>query len=247
MSAYKRKRASYAGGPYQGPSKMRKSSSYRSSPRVIPGKTRTGGYYGRFAGKADGELKFFEQVVDDATVAQGGTIQTAGSINDIPQGVTESTRVGRKCTIKSIHCRMLISLPTQDANATPALGDSLRYVLYMDKQCNGATAAVTDIFEQNDFHSFRNLANSGRFVILKDTIYNINYAGLASDGAGVVSQGSVTKQLKFNVKCNAPIEFNSTTGAITEIRSNNFGVCLFSSSGVLGFFSNMRLRFSDGA
>ncbi len=215
---------------------------------VVPGVTRTGGYYGRYnRASGTGELKFHDVDVDDAVVATGGTIQNTGSINLIAQDTTEVTRIGRKCTIKSIHGRVLINLPTSDANATPALGDSVRYICYVDKQCNGATAAVTDILESSDIHSFRNLANSGRFLILKDKLININYAGLASDGAAVVSQGAVYHNFSWNTKCNLPLEFSGTAGALTEIRSNNIGIMLVGNSGTAAMFSKMRLRFSDGA
>ncbi len=203
---------------------------------------RTAGFYGRFAPSA-GELKFFDLDLDDTVVAAAGGI--TDSINKIAQGVTEVTRVGRKCTIKSIAWRYQTSLGSFDAQATPQLGQELRIMMYLDKQANGATAAVTDILESADFQSFNNLANSGRFRILMDKIVNITYPSLASDGAGVVSSNGIVRGGRFFKRCNIPIEFSATTGAITEIRSNNIGVLLISNTGVVGFNSKIRLRFSD--
>ena len=115
----------------------------------------------------------------------------------------------------------------------------------MDKQCNGATAAVTDVLETAHWQSFRNLSNSGRFNIFLDKVVTLNYAGLASDGAGVVSQARVTRELDFYKTCTVPLEFDSTTGAITEIRSMNIGVLLIGSGQNVQFDSKFRLRFSD--
>ncbi len=240
---YKRKRSPYSrratsllvARPYKRPLVRRNA--------VVPGKTRIGGYYGRFP-PMGGELKFFDLTVDDAVIANTGTI--TDSINKIVQGVEEVQRIGRKCTIRSINWRYRLQLPEQDAGATPPQGDTVRVILYLDKQANGATVgAVTDILETANWQSFRNLANVGRFVILCDKLHVLNYETLASDGAGLVSAIQVVKDFTFFKKVNVPIEFSSTTGAITEIRSNNLGVLLISSNGLPGFFSQFRLRFSD--
>ncbi len=198
------------------------------------GYLRTGGYYGR-------ETKFHDVDLDDAVVANTGAVTP--SINLIPQGVTEIQRDGRKCTITKIQWRCRVQLPETDAAADPAQGDTLRMIMFLDKQANGATAATLDFLESTDFQSYKNLANSSRFWTIFDKTVSINYAGLASDGAGVVSQAKVTRNYSFFKKCVIPLEFDSTTGAITEIRSNNIGVLLISENGVVGFGSKIRLRF----
>ncbi len=249
MSSRKRKQDFYArtvpggGGvvslytkPYARPYKKRR--------MFVPGRDRVGGYYGRYATR-DGELKFFDATIDDAIVAQGFVVQNSRSINAIPQGVTESQRVGRKCTIKSIHCHYEVKLPAVDAAATPGNADVLRVVIYLDKQTNGATIAGTDLFEFDDWQSFRNLANSGRFHILYDKFHALTPPNLASDGAGVVSHTELLRDFSFNKKCNIPIEFSSTTGAISEIRSNNIGLMIGSRTGLAGFSSEFKVRFSD--
>lgn len=208
-----------------------------------PGFQRTVGYYGRYAPVGPpGELKFFDVTLDDAVVASGGTI--TDSINKIAQGVTEVTRVGRKCTIKSIGWRYLISLPEVAAAANPPGSDTVRVIMYLDKQCNGATATVTGILEGAQFQEFNNLANKGRFRTLVDEMVDINYLS----GIGITATqdyAQVRISGSFFKKCNIPIEFDAATGAITEIRSNNLGVLLISSAGLAGFGSRIRLRFSD--
>ncbi len=249
MSSYKRKRYTTGGTLGYSPG-GRLRSGPMLPPRLpkrrafTPGRDRVGGYYGRYSGK-DGERKFHDVDLDDAVVATGGTVTP--SINLIAQGVTESERVGRKCTLKSIHWRFSLNLPQVDAAATPAAGDVVRVIMYIDKQCNGATAAVTDVLESADYKSFRNLSNSQRFSFLMDKTFNLNHAGLASDGAGVVSQALNIHSYQMNKVCNLPIEYSSTTGVIGEIRSNNIGVLLISFIGTARFESKIRLRFSDGA
>ncbi len=102
------------------------------------GALRVGGYYGRYSN--GGELKFHDVDVDDAVISSGGTVQTAGTINVIPQGVTEITRVGRKCTIRSINWRYTVTIPEAVEQATPVSPDTLgRYTLldFLTKRPHG--------------------------------------------------------------------------------------------------------------
>ncbi len=210
------------------------------------GYTRRSGFYGRFnqmGNDPPGELKFLDVDLDDGVVASAGSV--IASINLIPQGATESQRVGRKCTIRAISCRYRCVLPQIDAAATPGNGDTCRFIVFQDKQCNGATATVTGILESANYKSFYNLANQGRFKILEDSLIQQNFNGLASDGAGVVSSGMVQEDHIWKKAVTIPVEFDGATGAITEIRSNNVGVLLISTAGTTNFNSKFRIRFSD--
>lgn len=250
MSTYKRKR----GSPYGYGLGYSPGGKLRSGPvvplsvakrrRFVPGADRVGGYYGRYAGR-NAELKFHDLDIDDAVVASAGTVQQGGSINVIIQGITESQRIGRKATIRSINWRYRTTIPERDAVSDPGPGETIRVILYQDKQTNGAISAVTDILETAEMHSFRNLSNSGRYIIFLDKTIAMNYMTLASDGAGVTSQGEVIKEFVFNKNCAIPIEWSGTTGSIGETRSNTLGVLLISQAGLGGFESKIRLRFSD--
>ncbi len=209
------------------------------------GKGKVVQYGGRYAKPNGlGELKFHDIDVDDTVVAAGAVVQNAGSVNLIPQGVTEITRIGRKCTIVSINWRYEVTLPTL-ASGGGGTGDVLRVILYVDKQCNGATAANTDILESADYQSFNNLANASRFVKLMDKTYPMNYQAGAGDGTAN-DQSGYQIEGAFYKKCNIPLEFSAGTGALTEIRSNNIGVMVCSRDGAGGFASKLRLRFHDG-
>ncbi len=228
-------------------------------PSYIPGTTRTGvarrtaivgaqrgyqrigGYYGRYArnGGPGAELKFHDLDIDDAVVATNGTIAQS-SCNLIAQGVTEVQRIGRKCTIRNINWRYELVMPNAQ-NMTSVL-DTVRVILYLDKQTNGAAATVTGILESDDFQSFNNLSNKSRFLILMDRTHVLNCTAGAGNGTANDIAGR-QQNYTFFKKCNIPIEFDSTTGAITEQRSNNIGVLLVGKQGFAGFFSKMRLRF----
>lgn len=205
------------------------------------GYNRTGGNWGRYSG-SNAELKFHDVDLNDTNVASAGTVTP--SINLIPQGVTEITRVGRKCTLKKISWNIRI---ITIAGSSEASSDVVRFILFQDKQCNGATAAVLDILETADFLSFRNLSNTGRFRILWDKFVQMNHTAAGGNGTAIETVEHA-QFLTYHKDVNIPLEFDATTGAITEIRSNNIGVLMISQGNTISLLdSKFRLRFSDGS
>ncbi len=212
--------------------------------RFVKGRDRVGGYYGRYKQTSSGELKFHDVDVTDAVIAQGCQVFSAGTINIIPQGVTEKQRVGRKCTVKSINWRYNVNLPGTATNGETS--DTIRIMLYQDKQCNGATITNTDLLESNNFQSFNNLANSSRFRVLMDKTHEIHSpSGSGRGSTDTLSFGEMSFNGTLFKKCNIPLEFDAATGALTELRSNNLNVMVCSASGFVGFTSKIRLRFTD--
>jgi len=187
------------------------------------------------------ELKFHDLDIDDTTVVNN---IAQDSCNLIPQGITEKTRIGRKCCIKSIGWRFRWDLKV---TSTPAeTSDTMRVILYLDKQANGTAPAVTDILESSSYLSFNNLSNKNRFRTLMDRTYVLNSKSGAFDGTNdQFGEDHVVDT--FFKRCQIPIEFDDSfaDGRLTTIRSNNIGVLLLSRDSVGGFKSKMRLRFSD--
>lgn len=187
-------------------------------PRPKAGTTRTAGYYGRYGQTAVRlgnlpENKFFDTQLawtfDNTT-----EVPASGQLVLIPQGDTESTRDGRQCTITSIAINGFMSY----APGAAALASGVCYLhLMQDLQCNGAAATAADVFlAGTQYSGMHNLANSSRFRTLKKWSWTFN------PGAGVTTAfNNVTKTIKFYKKCHIPLEFSGTTGAITEIKSNN--------------------------
>jgi len=205
------------------------------------GRVRTGGYYGRFAGRGK-ELKFFDTALN-FSIDTTGEVPATGQLNLIPQGVTESTRVGRKATIKSIQIRGELAYNPSTGTGGATL---VSIMLVQDTQCNGAAAAVTDVLTANTMATaLTNLENSDRFKILKQWRVPIN------TGAGAAAAfASVVKNWSYYKRCSIPIDFDSTasTGAIGTIRSNNLFLLAGADSlsdDAVAVGGTCRLRFSD--
>ncbi len=228
-------------GQSQGPFKSQQNGGGKRR-RFVKGRDRTGGNWGRYSGR-NAELKFFDTDTNDAVIAINGQIDFE-SMNLIPQGITESTRVGRKCTLRKLLWKYQLQL-TAVAAATINVNETVRVILYHDKQCNGAVATPTLILSADDFQAFRQLEETGRFTILMDRTHQLNVEAAAGDGAANDS-APVARNYSFYKDVNIPLEFSGTSGAITTIRSSNISYVTFAANGgnasMTGVF---RVRFSD--
>lgn len=219
------------------------------------GISRKVGYYGRYPGAgtmAPTELKFHDIDWDEAAADQSaGKISNTTSLVLIGQGITESTRIGRKAVIKSIGWRGRLTL-SAFAGSTVQLPNVVRMMLVHDTQCNGAAPAVTGsggVLVQANYQAFNELVNKGRYRVLMDKTYSINARAAAGDGA-VNDSGSTMQTFSFYKKCDIPIEYSGTAdpAAITEVRTNNiFGIMITSASTAnIALDSKFRFRFLDG-
>ncbi len=207
------------------------------------GKWRKGGYYGRYNTThthARPELKFHDINLDLNPISLTGSIFVQ-SINEIEQGVGESQRIGRKILLKKFSFRYALTMLTQITG--PNSHDEVRVIIYLDKQANGGAATPSDILQAAvTIHSFRDLENVGRFRILAERNYALNsYAGAGDGTTNAFAGGLVRDEIHINL--NTPVEFSFSTGAITEIKSNNIGILLISLHGRSKIESKMRTRF----
>lgn len=189
-----------------------------------------------------GELKYFDQDVSIADVNAGGAIPLS-TLNAIAQGVGESQRIGRRVVIKKIIWRWSLRL-LQNSTAGNAYS-IVRLMLYLDKQANGAVATATDILEDNDVYAFNKLSSKDRYTILFDKLVTLSPQGGALETVTVTVP--LIKAGILSRTCEIPIEFSSTTGAITEIKSNNLG-CLIvglNSSSTVELDGRVRLRYTE--
>lgn len=192
-----------------------------------------------------GEMKNFDTIQDNLPIDT--TAENVTSLNLIPQGVTDNTRVGRKCTIRRITMKGYLSWDSTTMGAGTFAFAQVRLVLVLDKQANGGNPAWTDVYQAATVNSPRNLSNVNRFTVLKDWHLTPTFPCVPNTaGTGVVIVCPMAK-IKFNKKVNIPLEFSSTTGAITEIRSNNLTLMAMSLIGddTHTLSAHWRVSFTD--
>jgi hypothetical protein len=122
---------------------------------------RTGGWANPSKG---GESKFVDQLSQATILTPSDSSFIAPKlINGIASGSSASQRIGRKVTVTKVSAR-----GTWRMNAASTGGSPLRVVIFYDKQSNGALATETDMMNEDTYHSFNNLSNRDRFVVLAD-------------------------------------------------------------------------------
>ncbi len=254
----------------------RRSGRKRKRPRYFSrGYDRRGiGLYGRAAKRRRmnaPEHKFFDFELSRASLAQQGqavdTFPTAplpvafsNGLVPIPQGVGESERIGRKCTITRINLRLNFEflVNNQEGSGTTGLAaastahETVRLLVYWDKQCNGAAASPGDILQDNRWNGFREMANVHRFIILHDKIYTWNSGAIGGADSTASKSTTIVKDyaIRISKKVWIPIKYNGVTGIISEIKQNNIGFFIWTKHGgrigltnISGLKSRGRIRF----
>lgn len=205
------------------------------APRVVPGVTRTAGAYRR-AQPNSGELKWVDTTFNIGSAGTTGAVLASNLV--IAQGTGENQRIGQKVNLKDFF--ITFALSNDDATTNGITSGNFRIAIVLDRQANGALPAWTDVFQDGDVSTYRNLDNVDRFKILKDRTFNIP---IKCTNAGHTDTSGHYK--KFFFKCNLPLHYSSTTGAITELRSNNIVVMYICDVSTCNFQGRCRIKFSD--
>lgn len=225
----------------------RKSTKKRSV--VKPGFTRIGGYYGRYNGTPGWEKKWFDTDIPSTQIPVAGSLFP--TMNLVQQNAAQDGRIGRKIVITNLAFNYYLNKTA----GSPFL--STRVMVVLDKQANGAQAAIGDVLQNaGDLTSYYNLANTQRFSVLYDK-YNdlLSYVPASWTLNGptntVATSLQTTKHFKWSKRVNIPVEFSdagANAATIANIKSNNlFIIVLQGSAGATtstidGMF---RLRYSD--
>lgn len=157
---------------------------------------------------------------------------TSGQIQPllrIAQGSGSLQRIGNSILLKDIFVRYDTLINTS------ALNSVVRIILICDKQNDGATPTMSQIFQTGLYDSPMNIDNSKRFVVLYDRTHS-----LSSTGNQRVNN-KVFKTLNFHTKYDGP------TDAITDMRDNQLYFIAVSSEAsdfpTVNFYS--RVKYYD--
>lgn len=234
--------------------------------RFRPGYERIGGFYGRYNGKPPAlpantslkycpgwkqknEEKFLDQLHTLIAITTGSVMEINTEATEglclIPQGTTQSKRIGRTAFIRQIHLNVQIDfIPTEDVTGRSELW---RYMLVLDTQCNGALPTPQQVLASTNMQAYNNLEEKGRFVVLWDQRGTIGMSGFGWAGTGDFSGGGNRLWIQYHKKLCIPIEYDdtATTGALGTIRSNNLFILMGGTGTTVKFTTSYRARFTD--
>lgn len=147
-------------------------------------------------------------------------------------------RIGRKVYMHKLKIRGYFSISSQSAQSTADSASTIRMLVLMDKQTNGAQYTASSVLNSSTtttgIWAYQNPNGFGRFTILKDKMFNfsnINMTG--SPTAGDVIQTGMNIPFKFNFNFKTPIQvnFNATNGGtVADIIDNSLHIMVGVSS-----------------
>jgi len=179
----------------------------------------------------------------DSNLAPANSIRH--NCNIIAQGVSASSRIGRKITIKRIEFDAVYHLAAKD-------GDFIRCNVILDRQCNGGNTGEVPktVFTGAHPVSHPKLENNKRFqILLQKTLVILNQPDHVTLGElGVmqaVESGVARKHMKFSIDCNIEIDYSGSDAEIASVRSNNIFVLLQSLEGKTTVAARGRTLFTD--
>lgn len=147
------------------------------------------------------------------------------------EGSDIDNRIGRKISVYKIALRGLLQWDLEGDEPDILPSPAFRLILYIDQQTNGTQAqgeqVMTPVASSDEigFCSFQNLANLGRFRVLKDKVYRGTTMTAGTDGTNTVSVSTAPIPFKMTVRFRKPVivRFNATNGGtIGDIVDNSF-------------------------
>ncbi len=175
-----------------------------------------------------------------SNVAIPATWVMQDSLGIISQGAASTQRVGRKIVMTKILFRYSIST---DGALSSTAGSAIRVMLIQDKQCNGAQATASEVFENSaQWSSFYNLNNKGRFR----TLYDSMTAGYKTVMKSTSDINGTVETFMFAKKVDITFTYEANAGLISDLTTNNVQLWLGVEVGsVLGIHGQIRVRWTD--
>ena len=171
--------------------------------------------------------------IDDSSAKWASTSAgwSINCLNDVAQGTTAITRIGRKILMKSILVQGILATNT---------GNNARVLIVYDRQPNGALPAATDVLTSNTIMAVQNLDNRDRFLILADIMPYDQVENISNPSA---NSGFGYKRY---IKCNLETIYSGNAGTIADIMSGSLIMMTNCNAGTLtGETGIQRVRFVD--
>jgi len=157
------------------------------------------------------EMKFLDTNIN-ASPSINYAFNSIAYLPGIAAGTGFSERVGDRILVKHI---MFEGYVLQTPNAAGDYSTNpLRFILVVDRQCNGVVASGTDVFTGAICERLRpNLSNEQRFVVLIDEWVAVNsFSGVS---------GPMCVPFRFEMDVEIPVEYGANTSASSSILKNS--------------------------
>lgn len=222
--------------PYGSP--RAKFSAAKRSRKTVPGPSISGQTYRRSKYNTNSRVSVFQKAsgvelknIDDAASkwTNLASTWTITCLNDVVQGTSGTTRIGRKILMKSLICQGYL---TNTSNIA-------RILIVYDKQSNGAAPAATDVLTSNTIFALMNLDNRDRFIVVAD-IYPF------AQSENLAGNDTTTMAYYLRRKMNLETIYSGNAGTVADITSGGLFMMTNVNGGTIAGESGItRIRFVD--
>lgn len=165
---------------------------------------------------------------------------TFNLLNDLTLGDDFNSRNGRDVHLEQLDVNMVSGMPKVAAAAGDGDADTMRLLIFIDRQSNGAVPVTTDVLlTAATVLSPLNADNASRFEIICDMLIDAEHS--AAD-AHDWNETRDSKMLSFDLS-SFWSQYSSNTGTITDISTGALYVAYASKRGVMGLDIYSRLWF----
>lgn len=203
-----------------------------------------------------GELKFFDTSysasIPSPTGATGGEADPGTKLTLCcpTQGDGDSSRDGRKYTMKSVQINGVVRFVAQTDQTAADVAAVVHIALVLDTQSNGAQLNSEDVYTNPSADAIaaatplRNLTRVSRYKILKVWNMDMPQPEMVWDGTNV-EQSGVMKRFSGYLKLDIPVECIANGGTIADAQDNSLHMIAFCSSTTTApaLTYNARVRF----
>jgi len=149
-------------------------------------------------------------------------------LNNVDQGTGGTQRTGRQYVVEKISLRFLFS-----TDGTGLVGDTVRLLVFVDKESRGTTPGISDVFTLNGSNAVQTISQFNfdnvptRFKILVDRRVELNPAASPTTTTTVPLLRAVDIELKPRQRVHC---FNTTGGAQGDVDAGTMWCWLVSST-----------------
>lgn len=177
---------------------------------------------------------FFDSTQTISPVGAGGVIT---QINKIPEGFTDSNRIGAR--VRNTHLLVNQILQNVNQSSVTDVGDTIRTIIFWDTQSNLGAPAVADVLQSASITSFWNWDNQERFVIISDTFCD---APVMTQDAAL---GSAENTYSETYDVNLAGAITTYTQGTTNINTNSLNILDISFNAACSLSRTCRLIYEE--
>jgi len=173
-------------------------------------------------GDDEAEWKYIDITQTNSDITTTGKVHL-DTVNVPVQGAGVSERIGDTIFGKKLEVRVLLSQQDGTGNDKEDENcDLFRLTIVRDKQCNKTAPVYTDVFLSTSIISPIKHENRGRFEILYSKVHKIrSYGNIQATTITPKWDRDYVYFEKMIYFDDLPIDFSASTGAVTDLNSNN--------------------------